>query len=69
MEKITKYKNLIRIVHELYCDNCNIEMQDSGVVLTTFPVKYVYVCPKCQNKYFASVLYPWEEIQGEEIDG
>ena len=68
MEKIIKYKNLIQIIHKLYCDDCNIELEDTGIVIATYPPKYVYECSNCHNKMYVNELYPWEEYIGEEIN-
>ena len=44
-----RYKEVPRIieVETLYCDDCDVEMVIAPYVLTSFPVQYVYNCPKC----------------------
>ena len=47
MEQL-EIKNVL--VDKLYCDECGTEMQPYGMVYTTFPPQYPYICPKCDNK-------------------
>ena len=47
MEQL-KIKNVL--VDKLYCDDCGTEMQPYGMVYTTFPPQYPYICPLCDNK-------------------
>ena len=50
MEKITEFINLRKIIHRIYCDDCNIEMKSNGICHPTYPPKYGYVCPKCHKE-------------------
>ena len=68
MEKVTKYKNLIKVVHELYCDYCHVPMEDTNIVITTYPVKYSYRCPQCGASLYTARPFPWEEYIGEKIN-
>ena len=45
----TRYKEVPRIieVQTLYCDDCDKVMILQPYVLTSYPVQYVYICPKC----------------------
>ena len=66
-EKITEFQNLRKIVHRIYCDECNNELQSIGVVYPTYPPQYPYICPKCKIEYSLDRNYPWSEIVGDEI--
>lgn len=43
------------------CDNCKVELQDTGIVLMSNPPQYTYKCPKCNKEY----TFRENEIQGE----
>ena len=47
MEQLT-IKNVL--VDRLLCDECGEEMQPYGMVYTTYPPQYPYICPKCDYK-------------------
>jgi hypothetical protein len=34
-----------------WCDDCDIKLQDSGMVLCTYPPQYKYYCPVCNKIY------------------
>ena len=34
-----------------WCDDCDIELADTGQVLCSYPVQYVYYCPICNKTY------------------
>lgn len=38
------------LVNKIYCDKCGEEMQPYGIVYTTYPPQYPYICPKCNYK-------------------
>lgn len=67
MEKITEFGNLRKIVHRVYCDECNIELKATGMVYMTYPEQYEYRCPNCGNTKSFYESYPWSEIIGDEI--
>ena len=67
MEKITEFINLRKIVHKVYCDECNVELIATGMVYTTYPEQYEYTCPNCGNTKSFYQPYPWSEIVGDEI--
>ena len=48
--KMERLKIIDVLVDKLYCDKCGTEMQSYGMVYTTFPAQYPYICPLCDNK-------------------
>lgn len=68
MEKITKYKNLIRIIHELYCDKCQCPMKYKYAVSNWGGTVYHYGCPKCGEETDKDIYYPWDELIGNKYD-
>lgn len=64
MEITTRYKDLVKIVHKLYCDDCKCEMEHTDIILMTYPAKYQYICPQCGKKLSSEKFFPWEEITG-----
>lgn len=34
-----------------WCDDCDIELADTGQVLCSYPAQYVYCCPLCNKIY------------------
>lgn len=34
-----------------WCDDCDIELKETGMVLCTYPAQYVYYCPNCNKQY------------------
>lgn len=43
------------------CDDCEVELLDTGTQYATYPPQLVYKCPKCNKEYVFNV----NEIQGE----
>ena len=43
-------------IEEAICDKCGSVMNHTGMVLTSWPEQYPYVCPKCgwQENYLGS---------------
>ena len=68
MKKEVRYINLRKIVHRVYCDYCDIELKDTGIVLTSYPPQYPYRCPQCGREYCFNESYPWAEIVGDEVN-
>ena len=68
MERTTEYINLKKVVHRVYCDECNVELESGDVVYMTYPPKYPYFCPQCKKKYCFKENYPWSEIVGTEVN-
>ena len=68
MEKTTEFINLRKVIHRVYCDDCNIELESNNEVLCSYPPQYPYHCPKCNKRYTFWKSYPWVEIVGDEID-
>ena len=68
MIKETEYRNLRKVVHRVFCDDCNIELESSGMVYMTSPAQYPYICPQCLKKYIFRENYPWTEIVGDEVE-
>ena len=66
-EKTTEFYNLKKIIHCIYCDECNVELIATGIVYTTYPEQYEYICPNCGKTYSSFDSYPWSEITGEEV--
>lgn len=65
MEKITRYKDLTKIVHELYCEDCQCLMTNmNDMVYATDPIQYPYICPECGKTTLTTRSYPWVEIVG-----
>jgi DNA-directed RNA polymerase subunit RPC12/RpoP len=50
----------VKIPVELHylCDDCKVEVESTGMVLTTDPLQYVHKCPKCGKKYNLNQGYP-----------
>ncbi len=67
MEKITKYMNLIKQIYYIYCDDCESELDPTGMVYMTYPQQYEYRCPQCQKVITTTTYYPWSEIIGTEV--
>lgn len=67
IEKTAKYKNLIKIVHRVYCDDCKVELQPGLYTYMTHPPIYQYVCPLCQKDYTSRTSYPYIEYIGDRI--
>ena len=54
---IKKYK--IPVELHYYCDDCKtVEVESTGHVLTSNPLKYVHKCPKCGKEYWLEQGYP-----------
>lgn len=68
-EKIIMYDHLVKIVHKLYCDDCDVEMKSTGMCYTVNPPLYEYYCPNCNKRINKQQTYPWTELVGELIDG
>jgi len=68
MEKTTEFINLRKIIHRIYCDNCDVEMKSNGMAHPTYPPTYGYSCPKCHKETWAFEMYPWSEIVGDEVN-
>ncbi len=43
------------------CDECNIQLEDTNVMLPSYPPKYVYKCKQCGKEY----NYTETELRGE----
>ena len=56
MAIIKKYK--IPVELHYYCDDCNIEVESTGRVLTSNPLKFVHICPKCGKEFWLEQGYP-----------
>ena len=50
----------------LYCDECGEEMEFTGMALTSYPMQYPHVCPKCGKRHTTTELYP--KIRYEVIE-
>ena len=66
-KRTTEFCNLRKIVHRIYCDECNIELVATGMVYATDPAQYEYVCPNCGKTCSSFNSYPWSEIVGDEV--
>lgn len=42
----------------LYCDECGEEMEFTGMALTTSPMQYPHICPKCESRIVKHDIYP-----------
>lgn len=51
---------------KLYCDKCGTEMEFTGMALTSYPMQYPHMCPKCDYRETHHVVYP--TIRYEKID-
>lgn len=38
-----------------YCDDCEVQLQNTGTQILSMPASDIYVCPKCNKKYYFSV--------------
>lgn len=43
------------------CDNCKINLEDTGRRLLTYPPSSIYKCPKCNKEYY----FRENELEGE----
>lgn len=34
-----------------WCDDCDIELKCTGMILLTYPAQYEYYCPNCNKTY------------------
>ena len=66
-ERITEYHNLRKLVHRIYCEDCNVELEPTGIAYYTYPEQYEYMCPCCNKNSCFNKLYPYSEIVGDEI--
>lgn len=67
MIKCTEYKNLRKVVHRVYCDTCQAELESTSTAYMTYPAQYEYICPICKKKSCFNQVFPWSEIVGDEI--
>ena len=67
IEKITKYNNLIKVIHRVYCDDCKVELQPGQFTYMTNPPIYQYICPLCKKDYTSRIVYPKVEYIGDRI--
>lgn len=44
-----------------FCDDCKVQLSQSGVQVLTNPVKLQYICSKCHKEYY----FLESEVQGE----
>lgn len=59
MEKVVKQYLKYRKIVRLYCDECDIEMEQKPVVLATNPPMYQYTCPICCDAKATTTQYPF----------
>ena len=62
---IKKYKVPIEL-HYL-CDDCKTELEPTGKVLTSDPLKYVHICPKCNKEYWLEHPYPYITYEDKTV--
>lgn len=62
---IKKYKVPIEL-HYL-CDDCKTELESTGKVLTSDPLKYVHLCPKCNKEYWLEHPYPYITYEDKTV--
>ena len=55
MEKKTE---VVPVLLELYCDQCNVMMEDTEEVILTNPMQYRYICPNCKKEVISDNNYP-----------
>lgn len=65
IEQITEQTNLKRIIHKLICPKCREEVSQTGMVFTTYPPQYQYICNNCKETIITKRIYPYEEIVGD----
>lgn len=53
---LKKYK--IPVELHYYCDDCKVEVESTGRVLTSNPLKFVHQCPNCGKEYWLEQSYP-----------
>lgn len=61
-----KEKEVKTYIVRFYCDECGEEMTTTGLVLTSYPIKIEYICPKCNRKEYQPDHYPktiYKEIE------
>lgn len=50
----------------LFCDKCGEEMVSTGLVYTTYPRRYPYICPKCEHRVIMYHKYPLIEYKEKQ---
>ena len=55
---IEKKTEVVPFLIELYCDQCDVMMEDTEEVILTNPMQYSYICPNCNKKVTSDNNYP-----------
>lgn len=50
-------------ISRLYCDDCNVEMNSSNIVMMSNPPQFTYTCPKCGKKLVLNEQFPKQELK------
>ena len=69
MEATIKRVKVDAYMNTAYCPDCDVELEDTGILLPGLPPKHQYACPKCGVCFNLSVAYPTVTYQytGEEV--
>ena len=59
-------EQMLYVLMALKSDKCGTEMEFTGMALTSYPMQYPHMCPKCDYRETHHVIYP--TIRYEEID-
>ena len=59
------------VLQRAYCPDCDIELEDIGVMLAGNPLQRQYACSNCGYIYTSHKIYPqidFIEIEEEDVD-
>lgn len=62
------------ILRKAFCPDCGVELEQSPVVISTFPAQFQYFCPECGYGYTSTANFPEvtfepvEEVTAEQSD-
>ena len=54
-------------VLKYFCEDCDVELEATGVCYPSFPAQYEYKCPQCGKKHITTNYEPAEFEVIEEI--
>jgi len=68
MNPIINKKKVVPYLSKVYCPDCNLELEESPVVLTSYPPQFQYFCPQCGYGYTTTEKYPKIDFEEEVED-
>ena len=64
-----KRYNVKPVMERIYCPDCDVELEQDPVVLSSFPAQFQYFCPKCGYGFTSTSQYPQVTFVNEEEVG